>query len=125
PLQREGSAVRLNERVGAAPCGTYGEVLYYLGEDDVDESGWSPYGLTMTPEGRLFAISSSVLHRTFELTPDLQLVGWFEHPHVAELTTFASTQGGTFDVESGTLWWLNIERTGGSNAQTRRVLLLE
>ena len=135
PLQRVAGRFRLadNAAGGATPCGEYGEVLYYLGEDDVDEPGWSPYGITMTPEGRLFTSSSSGLHRTFELTAELEYVGSFEHPHVAELEPFPATLGVTYDPEGGSgkgngegaLWWMNIERTGGSNARTRRVLLLE
>jgi len=79
----------------------------------------------MTPDGRLFTHESGGLNRTFERTPDLQLVRLFEHPHVGEHTPFNGTWGLTYDTENGTLWWMNGERTGGSNAETRRILLLE
>jgi hypothetical protein len=137
PLQRvagpagRAGAYRLAEEAagGGAPCGEYGEVLYYIGDDDVDEPGWSPYGLTMTPGGRLFASSSSGLFRTFELTPELGYVGWFDHPHVAELEPFPSTRGIGYDPAGasgeGTLWWMNFEESNGSNSRTLRVLLLE
>ncbi|MEP0545821.1 MAG: T9SS type A sorting domain-containing protein [Rhodothermales bacterium] len=125
PLQRRSPVLRLSEQAtGELPCGTYGEVLYYFDEDDLG-SGWGPSGVVMTPEGRLFTTELSALHRTFEFTPDLTLVRSFENPTVAELTPFAGTIGIGYDTESGTLWWMNLERENGSGSRTRRVLLLE
>src|SRR5690606_33023742 len=121
--------LRLSEQVGAGPCGEYGEVLYRYDEEDLEndteKGGWGPYTITMTPEGRGFTAEPGGLDRTFELTPDLQYVGSFEHPCIAELTTFCFTWGVSYDTESETLWWMNGERTGGSDRQTLRILLLE
>src|SRR5690606_21519937 len=87
PLQRQPGALRLADEAAAVagtPCGDYGEVLHRIGEDDVDESGWLPFGLAMTPDGRLFTNSGYTFHRTFELTPALEYVRSFEHPSVRE-----------------------------------------
>ena len=127
PLQRTEGQARLAEGAagGGEPCGPYGEVLYRYDEEDFG-AGWSPYGIVMTLEGRLFvAESSGFPWRTFEFTPDLQLIRFFEHPHIAELTPFSTTSGIGFDAKSGTLWWMNAERAGGTGTNTRRILLLE
>ncbi len=127
PLQRAEGEARLTESAvgGAAPCGDYGEVLYYFDEDDFG-AGWGPYGVVMTPEGRLFTSEVSGPHRTFEFTPDLTLIRSFEHSTVAELAPFPGTVGVGYDTESETLWWMNTERTAvGNDIVTRRVLLLE
>jgi len=131
PLQRVAGRFQLADEAagGGAPCGTYGEVLYRYDDDDLG-AAWNPYGITMTPDGRLFTAEPGGLHRTFELTPELAYVDSFEHPHVAELTPFAATLGVTYDPESGsgsgdsegTLWWTNLEQ---QNDVTRRILLLE
>ena len=130
PLQRSAGTLRLADEAAAiagAPCGPYGEVLHRIDRDDVDESGWLPFGLAMTPDGRLFMSSISLLHRTFELTLDLEYVRFFEHPFVDEVGLRDDTQGITFDpegsVEGGSLWWLNLESSG--NEDLRRALLLE
>ncbi len=129
PLQRSGPALRLADEAAAvagSPCGDYGEVLHRIGDDNVDESGWLPHGLAMTPDGRLFTSTVSGLHRTFELTPDLEYVRYFEHPVVDEVGLRADTRGSAFDPDggataSGSLWWLNEE----SDTALRRTLLLE
>ena len=127
PLQRTAGKARLAEgAAGGEPCGPYGEVLYRYDEGDFG-AGWDPSAITMTPEGRLFvAESAGFPWRTFEFTPDLQLLHSFEHPHLAELTPFSGTPGVAYDPESGTLWWMNAERTSvNGQVVTRRVLLLE
>ncbi len=126
PLQRAEGETRLVEGAasGGTPCGEYGEVLHYFDEEDFG-AGWGPVGVVMTPEGRLFTSEVSFLHRTFEFTHDLTLIRSFEHPTVAELVPFPATRGVGYDTESGTLWWMNFERQGGSQGGTRRVLLLE
>ncbi len=123
PLQRVEGMARVAG--GNEPCGPYGEVLYRYDDEDFG-AAWDPYGITTTPDGRLFTAEGSGLHRTFEFTPDLTLVRFFEHPHIAELTPFSATTGITYDTESGTLWWVNIENTAvGNEIVTRRVLFLE
>ncbi len=130
PLQRSRPPLRLADEAAAiagAPCGPYGEVLHRIDRDDVDESGWLPFGLAMTPDGRLFTNAGVTIHRTFELTLDLEYVRFFEHPFVDEVGLRDDTQGITFDpegsVEGGSLWWLNLESSG--NEDLRRALLLE
>ena len=139
PLQRVAGQTRLASAAagGGAPCGPYGEVLHRYDEEDLENDtefgGWGPYSIVMTPDGRLFTAESGGLDRTFELTPELQYVGAFVHPIVAEFEPFPSSPGVTHDPEGasgdgsddGTLWWINVERTGGGNSITRRILLLE
>src|SRR5690606_22641989 len=119
PLQRHGRGLRLG--AGGEPCGEPGELLFSIEMDEVPQ-GWGPYGLTMTPDGRLFAADYSSLQRTHELTPDLDLVRSFEHPVVAELSAFAQTVGVAYNADTGTLWWTNAESSG---SQLFRVMLLE
>ncbi len=64
-LQRDGLTLRLNEELSGTACGEYGEVLYRLDDEDVDESGWGPSYITMTPDGRVFTHQSGGLNRTF------------------------------------------------------------
>ncbi len=120
PLQRVGAGLRLSEAAAGSACGPLGEVLLYVDADDLG-FGWSPYGLTMTPDGRLF-VAEVYDDRTNEFTPSLGLVRSFEHPTVAELTPFALTHGVTYNPETGTLWWMNVEQQG---FDFRRALLLE
>jgi len=130
PLQRVEGQARLADEAagGGTPCGTYGAVLYRYDDDDLG-SAWSPYGITVTPDGRVFTAESSGLDRTFELTLDLQYVNSFVHPTVAEFEPFPATRGIGYDPEGdsgeGTLWWMNFEESGGSSGRTLRVLLLE
>ena len=130
PLQRSGGRLRLADTVvGTEPCGHYGDTLDRIDEDEIEgPGGWSPYGLTSTPDGRLFTADPGGYRRTYELTADLQFVRHFEHPTVAELTAFARTygvayrEGSSSTPESDRLWWLNMELSGFF---VLRVLLLE
>src|SRR5690606_20774781 len=120
PLQRRGGRLRLADTVvGTEPCGHYGDTLDRIDEDEIEgPGGWSPYGLTSTPDGRLFTADPGGYRRTYELTADLQFVRHFEHPTVAELTAFARTygvayrEGSSSTPESDRLWWLNMELSG-------------
>ncbi len=84
--------------------------------------GWSPDGLTMTPDGQLFAADRLPRSRTHELTPELEIIRSFEHPFEDELDFGPATPGVAFNSDTGTLWWLNVEETGD---ELRRVLLIE
>ena len=121
PLQRADATLRLSETTVGSACGPLGEIL---GEVTGQSAGigWDPSGLTMTPDGRLFAADFSSA-RTHELTPELEIVRSFEHPFVAEIATHPVTQGLTYNADTGTLWWLNVEQQG--SAATPRGLLLE
>ncbi len=121
PLQRAVGAVQLaNEALGGA-CGTYGEVLFLVNRSGLPGCCASAHGLTMTPDGRLFAAEYHT-DLTYELNAELGFVRAFDHPVVAELAPFPVTTGLTYNADTGTLWWLNIEEyTDGF----RRALLLE
>jgi hypothetical protein len=126
PLQQTAGELRLAEGTlgGEEACGGYGEVLALIDRDDVPEI-WDPYGLTTTPDGRLFAADSN-RDRTYELTPELTYVRSFFHPAVAELEPFPATLGVAYDAEGTggeeTLWWLNVEDSG---FDVLRALLIE
>ncbi len=113
----------LGSRGGTEACGPYGEAFARLDQTDLPgPAGWSPYGMASTPDGRLFTADEGQNRRTHELTPGLGLVRSFEHPRVAELTSFAFTNGVAYREDTGTLWWLNEESSAFTVA---RALLLE
>ncbi len=123
PLQRAGE-LRLIGTLGggSTPCGTYGEVLGLIAAEAVP-GNWDPYGATMTSDGRLFVADYiRAPSRTHELTPDLELIRSFAHPIVEELESNPVTTGVTYNADTGTLWWLNIEAEG---FEFHRALLLE
>ncbi len=123
PLEREPGVARLSAEALGSACGAYGEVLALVGEGDIPLSFWDPYGLAMTPEGRLFAAEAADFPGlTHELTASLGYVRSFTHPRVEELTNDATTTGVAYDGERGTLWWLNVEDEGFT---VERALLLE
>lgn len=107
PLQRKGK-LRLSKRAAGAACGLFGEILYEVSDQTI-AIGWDPSWLAMTPDGRLFAADFNS-DRTHELTLDLEVVRSFDHPLVAELHPFPVTHGVTYNADTGTLWWMNIER---------------
>ncbi len=122
PLQRVGAGLRLSEAAAGDACGPLGEVLFEADDDDVG-SLWIPYGLTMTPEGRLFVAENRfVFSQTFEFDTGLNPIRSFEHPVVEELGSLTRARGVTYNPDTGTLWWLNIEEERGL---TLRALLLE
>jgi hypothetical protein len=116
PLQRSQGSTALG--VG---CGEAGEILETFDSGDLG-NGWLPYGVTMTPDGRLFISEWAGGQRTYELTPDLAFVRRFFHPTVSELSPFPTTTGVTYQPESGSLWWTNAEESAGT---LHRVMLLE
>ncbi len=123
PLQRTSSAARLSGDVLGGACGPYGEVLALADREAAPVTFWDPYGLTMTPDGRLFAAEySNFPLQTYELTPELEVVRAFEQPEVQEVTNGAATTGVTYNADTGTLWWLNLE---GGGFTIERALLLE
>jgi hypothetical protein len=103
-------------------CGEPGELLETFDSGDLGDN-WRPYGITMTPEGRLFVaeLLGGVLE-TYELTADLTFLRRFPHPVVVQLAPSPSTEGVTYDANHNTLWWTNAEVDG---LVLRRVLLLE
>ncbi len=121
PLQRVAAGLRLSQAATGAACGPPGEILLQV-DGQSAMIGWRPYGLTMTPDGRLFAADNGSLDRTHELTPELAVVRSFEHPTVAELEPHPATWGVTYTPDTDTLWWLNVEQEG---ADLYRALLLE
>jgi len=122
PLQRTGSTARLSADALGGACGSYGEVLALVDTSAIEAPSWNPYGLTMTPEGRLFTAEVVGFPReTYELTPSLEVVRAFEHPVVEEVDG-AATGGVTYDAATGTLWWLNVE---GGGFTVERALLVE
>ncbi len=121
PLQRAEGLARLSDSALGSACGAYGEVLLSIDRSGLPGCCASPYGLTMTPDGRLFAAESHT-DLTYELDAALGYVRMFEHPMVAELEPFPATTGLTYNPDTETLWWLNIE-SGGSAVY--RALLLE
>ncbi len=123
PLEREAGTARLSAKALGTACGAYGEVLALVDESAVaPQLSWDPYGLAMTPDGRLFVSEYRVRQLTYELTPELAVVRSFEHPVVEELTSSASTTGVAYDAGAETLWWLNVEDEG---FDVFRALLLE
>ena len=123
PLERVGEVTQLSATALGSACGAYGEVLALVGEGDIPLSFWIPYGLTMTPDGRLFAAERTDFPGlTHELTASLGYVRSFAHPRVEELTNDATTTGVAYDADTGTLWWLNVEDEG---FVIERALLLE
>jgi len=115
PLQRtDGPAF-------GAGCGSPGELLAIFDSGDLG-NGWLPYGITMTPDGRLFVAEWAGGQRTYELTDDFMFVRRFFHPFVSELAPFPRTSGVTYHAASGMLWWTNAEESAGA---LYRVLLLE
>jgi hypothetical protein len=115
PLQRAARSAH------GAGCGPPGEVLDIFDEGDLGD-GWIPYGITMTPEGRVFVAESVGSRRTFELTPALEYVREFDHPIVLEVGVTQRTEGVSYNEDTGTLWWTNVDLSG---ATLNRVLLLE
>jgi hypothetical protein len=122
PLQRTGGSARISEQALGGACGPYGEVLALVDESAIEALSWNPYGLAMTPDGRLFAAERfNATNLTYELTPSLEFVRSFPHPVVEELDNSALTTGVAYDAATGTLWWLNIE--GGSFSVIRALLV--
>ena len=124
PLERVGEVTQLSATALGSACGDYGEVLALVGESAVaPQLSWDPYGLAMTPDGRLFASEDyGIPSQTYELTPSLEYVRSFVHPLVAEVTSGAVTLGVAYNADTETLWWLNSE---GSGFTVERALLLE
>jgi hypothetical protein len=104
-----------------AGCGPPGDLMETFDSGDLG-NGWLPYGVTMTPDGRLFVAEWAGGQRTYELTADLAFVRRFLHPTVSVLSPFPTTTGVTYSPDSGTLWWTNAEESAGT---LHRVLLLE
>ena len=127
PLQRTSGAARLSADALGGACGPYGEVLALADREAAPVTFWDPYGLAMTPDGRLFAAERfNFPLQTYELTPGLEVVRAFEHPVVEELDNSATTTGVTYNTETGTLWWLNKETTVVNHEiVTLRALLVE
>jgi len=114
PLQRENwSSLGLG-------CGVPGELLDVFDEGDLGDN-WDPYGITMTPDGRIF-VAEYGRGSTYEFTAALTYVREFQHPRVAELAPFPVTVGVTHNEDTNTLWWTNAEESGSG---LHRVLLLE
>jgi len=109
-------------RVRGGGCGPPGQLLFSVTGEGVGQPFWGPYGLTMTPGGRLFAADRTAPRRTYEVDASLNFIGFFDHPRVTELDPFPETVGVTYNQDTGTLWWTNAEITGGT---IHRVLLLE
>jgi len=103
-------------------CGPFGQLLDSVTDEDVGHTAWNPYGLTMTPTGRLFVSDRTVPRRTYELDASLNLIRFFQTPTVTELDPFPETVGVTYNEDTGTLWWTNAEITSNT---VHRVLLLE
>jgi hypothetical protein len=123
PMQQTNSTARLSADALGGACGPYGEVLALVDESAIEAPSWSPYGLAMTPDGRLFAAETGGFPReTYELTPSLEVVRAFEHPRLAEVTNGSATAGVAYNADTGTLWWLNRESSGFT---VERALLLE
>jgi hypothetical protein len=117
PLQRTAGA-----HILGAGCGAPGELLDTFDSFDLGRS-WLPYGVTMTPDGRLFVAEwAGGIRETYELTGDLTFIRRFPHPVVGELAPNPTTTGVTYRPEAGTLWWTNAEDSGST---LHRVLLLE
>jgi hypothetical protein len=112
PLQRRW------ERGGCQPPG---EVMHTFDESDLGDE-WIPHGITITPDDRLFLAETVGSRRTFELTADLAYVREFDQPVVLEVGDVQQTIGVTYNDDTSTLWWTNIELSG---ATVVRVLLLE
>jgi hypothetical protein len=116
PLQRASGGT-----LGAG-CGEPGELLAVFDDEDLGDA-WLPFGITMTPDGRLFVAEyAGGVWETYELTADLQFIRRFPHPVVGELAPVPVTYGVTYDADGGMLWWTNAEDTQG---ELRRVMLLE
>ena len=110
PLEGSGAELYLSEESLGSACGPYGEVFTQVSRQDLGIS-WDPYGITMTPDGRIFAADYAG-DRTHELTPELELIRSFEHPFVAGCYPHPVTTGVTYNTDTGTLWWLNIDSRG-------------
>lgn len=111
PLEEGPEGLVLSPDAISSACGTYGEVLLQVSQQDYPIS-WNPYGITMTPNGRILAADYSSHNRTHELTPELELVRSFEHPTFAGCYPFPATTGVTYNADTGTLWWMNIDAGG-------------
>jgi hypothetical protein len=130
PLQRmEGTLSLASDAAGGAACGPYGDAFTRIDEEDLPPSlSWSPYGMTATPDGRLFVADyNGGPAETYELTVDLTFVRSFAHPTVAERTPFAATVGVAYRSRAGAseksrLWWMNSEESGFA---VERAMLLE
>jgi hypothetical protein len=117
------------QRSGQTPqpgsgCPVPGTTLQVFDDGDLGH-GWSPRSLTSGPNNRLFIaeyIASPAHGTTHEVTPQLEHIREFDHPVVAELSPFPTTEGITYNVHTGTLWWTNAEVSG---LEVRRVMLLE
>jgi len=120
-LDFEGPPQQASEYRRVVACGPPGEVLETFDGSDLGDF-WIPYGITMTPEGRIFLAEDVGSRHTFEFTPDLTYVRDFRHPVVVELSMNQETDGVTYNEDTDTLWWTNVERSG---ATVLRVLLLE
>ncbi len=126
PLQRGAGQLEFSKQAPGAACGPLGEILFEIDEEDAGFF-WNPNGLAMTPDGRLFVSEYfRSTPRTHEFTLELELLRSFEQPVVEELGISTVTQGVTFNADTGSLWWLNIERdVVNQQVVTRRALLLE
>lgn len=130
PIPLEAEDLPLPVEVSA--CGEYGEILYRVDREDLYEieagNAWPPYGIASTPNGRIFAAASHSGYEglTVELTPDLIPVRFFEHPTTTENYPFPTTVGIAYMPETGTLWWLGIERcTSHGCLGADRAILME
>jgi hypothetical protein len=109
----------LNEEV----CSPSGELL--LATETQNLPNASLVGITMTPEGRIFAPNYSGGHTgnfTHEFDAELNHIRAFVHPRVREVAPVALTRGVAYVEETNTLWWLNLEV---SQLEMRRAMLLE
>src|SRR5690554_6752278 len=123
PLQRFSGSLRLSDDALGEACGPYGEVLALVDREAVPATFWDPYGLAMTPDGRLFVAEySNFPLQSYELTPALEFVRSFPQPEVEEVANNAVTTGVTYRSDTETLWWLNVEDSGFT---VIRALLLE
>lgn len=128
PLEEGPEGPRLASDVLSSACGEYGEELTRIENVIIDGVRWDTYGTVMTPDGRLLTADSGGFFRTYELTPDLQLVRWFQHPVVEEVAPVSGTSGLTYNLDTETLWWTNNERPCShinNCVGYERVLLLE
>jgi hypothetical protein len=104
-----------------AGCGPPGELLFVVDRAAIGHA-WRPYGTTMLPDGRVFVSDYAAAQRTYELDQNLNYVRHFQHPTVAQLASFPETLGVTYNSDTGTLWWTNLEAQGHT---VRRTMLLE
>ena len=87
-----------------------------------------PYGLAMTPGGRIFAADYSG-HRTWEYTLELGRLPFFEHPHAGNNSRtlgLAWMPPEHTGHPEGTLWWMDTDADcSGSHCTVVGTLLIE